>query len=1383
MSDCASSGDPLARLADEFVDRHRRGERPALTDYAARHPELAERIRELFPALVMLEDVRPGPPAGGAAAAVGPPRRLGEYRLVREVGRGGMGVVYEAEQESLGRRVALKVLPPGVAADPRLVQRFQREARAAARLHHTGIVPVFAVGEEAGTHFYVMQYIEGCSLAAVLEELRRGRGTGTVLESAPEGGPSPDAAGPLSAQVAQSLLAGRFRPPAGQPSPEPSDPTDSTRHDSTGGTPPRPPAPPEPTPPRANPPSGGGAGGSLTDPRRPYAHAVAHLGAQVADALEYAAGQGILHRDVKPSNLLLDVWGAVWLTDFGLAKATGAEDLTGPGDLLGTLRYMAPERFRGRADARSDVYSLGLTLYEMLVLRPAFEAGGQGELMQQITGAGPPPLGRAAPGLRRDLVTVVHKASARDPADRYQSAGALAEDLRRFLDGRPIRARRVGLVEQGWRWCRRNPTGAALVVALLALLVLAAGGGVWLEWQKAERRADAAQRQELARQAVETALERADPRRAAGRWPEAKAVLAQAEGRLDEANSDELRQRLKQARTDLELGTRLEGIRMDRAASVAGDFAGPRAAGDYATAFAEAGLALAGEETAERIRRSAIREQLVAALDDWGLATSNGILRWQLAHLASQVDPDPRWRDRLPGILVWNERAALERLAAEAPVDKLSPQFLNLLGVRLRQSGADPERFLRRAQQFYPTDFWLNYDLGLALLGKSQPAEAAGFFRAALVARPDSSHVYNKLGMALIKQGRPEEAVAAYRRAVDLDSKNSNAHYNLAEAYYEQGRTGQAVAEYRRAIEARPPDAMHSHNKLGLILEARGQIQEAMTEYRRGIARDPGAYPPHFNLGRLLAAQGQTEEAMKELRRAIALDPEEDGAHFHLGRCLQSKGQWEQAMAEYRRAIELDPKSGRAHYHLGAALQAKGRADEAVAEFRTTVQVDPTGALGHDALAAALLRQGRFAEARAAARRALDRFPADEPLRPSMRQTLEQAERMLALEARLPALLEGKARPADAAELLEQARLFRDHGRPHAAARLYAAAFAARPALADDLGSRNRYDAACVAARAADSPAGDGARLGEPDRVALRRQALDWLRADLTLRAGRRPGSQSAGEALKTWQTDDALSGVRDEAALEKLPADERERWRRLWADLDVALADDPLEQGRAHAARGEWGRAAECYARALEGSPTDDGHFWFEYAAVLLLSRDRPGYAKACGHMVRHHRKVPLQVLRSYHVARACTLAPDSVADLAGVRALADKELQDDRGLFWSLTEQGALCYRAGEFQNAATLLERSLRADAMPGRAVLNWLWLALANQRLGKGEEACRWLGKAQAWLDQYRGGMPARADAELGLHLHNWLEAQVLRREAEALLALRAEESVPADAPKK
>jgi serine/threonine protein kinase len=385
MTEDSSTTDPVGRLAENFVARYRRGERPALAEYTAQYPELADRIREVFPMMVLIEEAGTGSDAsseatGGAAAeslGEGPegPDRIAGYRLLREVGRGGMGVVYEAEQLSLGRHVALKVLPAPVGQDPRGQERFRREARAAARLHHTNIVPVFEVGQDRGVLFYAMQFIEGQALDAVLEELkalRRGQPA--------EPGQGPQAA-PTAAAVAHSLLTGRT-------------PAESIPGQENG----RGAAAPE----TVTEPGDAAAGGSETATpssavlpgqskhsaaeagRHHYHRSVAQVGIQVAEALDYAHREGVIHRDIKPSNLLLDAASRVWIADFGLAQTDG-EALTQTGDLVGTLRYMAPERFRGWSDPRSDVYSLGLTLYEMLILRPAFEAADRLELIRQVT--------------------------------------------------------------------------------------------------------------------------------------------------------------------------------------------------------------------------------------------------------------------------------------------------------------------------------------------------------------------------------------------------------------------------------------------------------------------------------------------------------------------------------------------------------------------------------------------------------------------------------------------------------------------------------------------------------------------------------------------------------------------------------------------------------------------------------------------------------------------------------------------------------------------------------------------------------------------------------------------------------------------------------------
>jgi WD40 repeat protein/serine/threonine protein kinase len=470
--------DPVEVLAEEFLARRRRGESPSVTEFAANHPHLAEQILDLFPALLLLDKVDREPAAGsgtdpGAAGPDGAPAQLGDYRIIREVGRGGMGVVYEAEQMALGRRVALKVLPQAI-SDGAKVLRFEREARAAAQLHHTNIVPVFEVGRENGVCFYAMQFIHGQSLDLVIQEIRRLRAASAV-------GPVPRPPTPQ----AVAILTGFRAAPTGA----------TTEADSAAPGPASPPTELAPAAEAASElltdrtgPSSAGAG------RAHYYQSVARVGRQASAALAYAHGRGIVHRDIKPANLLLDESGVVWVTDFGVAK-TDDVGLTVTGDVVGTLRYVAPERFRGQCDARADVYALGLTLYELLVLRPAFDAPDRLRLMEQINSREPVRPRDYDRRVPRDLETVVLKAIDKDPTRRYPSADALADDLRRFLDDEPIRARRTSLAERCARWARRNPA-VAILTASVALLLLLGTALAWYLESRAVASAEMASRNE-----------------------------------------------------------------------------------------------------------------------------------------------------------------------------------------------------------------------------------------------------------------------------------------------------------------------------------------------------------------------------------------------------------------------------------------------------------------------------------------------------------------------------------------------------------------------------------------------------------------------------------------------------------------------------------------------------------------------------------------------------------------------------------------------------------------------------------------------------------------------------------------------------------------------
>ncbi len=427
----------LGEIADEFTQRLQLGEQPGIEEYAQRFPEMADTIRQVLPMLQSLSRSDP-------ATAAGPTRpfeALGDYRIIREIGRGGMGVVYEAEQQSLRRRVALKVLPFAAVLDPRQLERFKNEAHAAATLHHTSIVPVYSLGSERGIYYYAMQFIDGRPFSTVIEELRE-------LASLHDASDAP-----RSPSILLETLA-----PSGQRSAA----IDSARSSAIGAS---------------------TRESFDVSSDRGYFRAVATLALQAADALQYAHEHGVVHRDIKPSNLLLDVGGHLWITDFGLALIQANPNLTMPGDLLGTMRYMSPEQAlasRVPVDHRTDIYSLGATLYEVLALRPAFDGQDRQELMRQIAFEDPAPLRRVNRRIPHELETIVGKAMAKRPDDRYPTAQDMVEDLRRFLQDKPILAKPPSAVDRLAKWSRRHRAVVLTSVIFLLALTVGLSGSVWV---------------------------------------------------------------------------------------------------------------------------------------------------------------------------------------------------------------------------------------------------------------------------------------------------------------------------------------------------------------------------------------------------------------------------------------------------------------------------------------------------------------------------------------------------------------------------------------------------------------------------------------------------------------------------------------------------------------------------------------------------------------------------------------------------------------------------------------------------------------------------------------------------------------------------------------
>jgi tetratricopeptide (TPR) repeat protein len=927
---------------------------------------------------------------------------------------------------------------------------------------------------------------------------------------------------------------------------------------------------------------------------------------------------------------------------------------------------MAPERFQGQADARSEVYSLGLTLYEMLTLRPAFEDSNRARLVEQVLRAEPPRPRSLDGHIPRDLELITLKAMAKSPAERYTTARELADDLERFLNDEPIRAKRPGWAQRLRKWARRHKpvvwTATAAFLTMGAVLAGFIGRNV---------RDQAARRAQIMAEA-DQAFQDSERLRALGKWSEARAALQRARAVLASGAGDAgQRQQAEDLLADLELAARLDTIRAgkDMAKDAAYDLL--QADRDFGQAFRKFGIdveELGPEAAAERIRARSIRVELAMALDDWAMARRWAKLdpaRWKpLLAVAQKADPDPV-RSRLRDALAGNNREGVEKLAAPDKITHWPASTFSLLGSNLLYMGSVDKAVavLRQAQQKYPGDFWINHDLGACLLVLKPPraGEAARFLTAAVATRPENPVAYYNLGNALKRNGSPDQAIAAYRealrwqptfapahnnlgnvlrergfldqaiaefekalrhnpdhpfarfnrglalqdqgkldeaiaafqeairhrrrlkepyadahnalgkayaekglldraiveiqRAIHLQPNSALAHYNLGLVFRKKGLLDKAVAEYRQAIHFRPAYA-DAYNNLGFALEKKGLIDQAIAEYWNAIYSKPNDAVPYNNLGAALAKKGQLDGAIAAYKKAIALAPNYATAHHNLGLALEAKQELDGAIAEFKKAIALDPKYAAAHSNLGLALKAKGDLKGAIAAYKQAISLDPKDASAHGALGQALLGKGRFAEARTATRKALDLLPPAHPLRNLATRQLRQCEHWLKLDARLPAVLQGDAEPADAREQLALAYLCQQYKQRYAAAaRFYSDAFSNDTRLADDLQNPHRYNAACAAAVAGAGRGKDAANLDDKERARLRRQALDWLRADLA--AYHRLLDKEPAKArlvikqrMQHWWQDADFSSVRGNDALGRLPEAERRAWRQLWDDV-----------------------------------------------------------------------------------------------------------------------------------------------------------------------------------------------------------------------------------------
>jgi serine/threonine protein kinase/WD40 repeat protein len=1336
------------------------------------------------------DDAEAGPETEPAESSRPLPERLGDFRLLRQVGRGGMGVVYEAEQVSLGRRVALKVLPHHSLLDPEAVERFRREARAAAGLHHTNIVQVFGTGEQDGLHYFVMQFIPGLGLDVLIDELKQLR---------PEQQPSLSRKVSLAGTAYEVLSGHLANPRVAEPVKAPADATARLSALTGAGA------------------ESARAVVSSAGAGRGYWVSVARIGAQVADALAFAHAHGVVHRDIKPSNLLLDPRGTVWVTDFGLAKAAGdAGDLTRSGDVLGTLRYMAPERFQGRSDARSDIYSLGVTLYELLTFRSPFGVADREQLLHQVMHAEPIRPRKANPEVPRDLETVVLKAIGREPADRYQSAAGLADDLRRFVDDRPVRARRMTPPERLWRWCRRDPRTAALLGALLLTLV-AGLAAVAVQW----RREAAARRQAQHAEGVARAsLYLSSIAQARLEWrlnnvPAAEQLLASCDA---ERHGWEWHYLHALNHPELFSGT-IQVVTSGAAFSPDGRF-----------------LAVAGWNCFHRPDDHSPNPVVVFDLQSGAHFTLAGSANEgpfpafspdsRLLAVSTPTGPCQLWdvAARKP-LVSWHEAG----LATFSPDGKLlalgGPREITFLDV----AGGAVVRRLPSAggRVVFSPDGRL-----LAVSGPRgvELRETTGRQVALLAYAPgprDPS--FEEQGPATAFSPHGKRLAVATSPAQVWDVATGRLLLNLA------GHSG-VVAGVAFSPDGRQIATCGADHTVRLWEAHRGAERAVL----RGHPGWVGCVAFHPD-GWCLASGGRQPGDVRlwDLTRppehltlpgaaaqALAFDPA--GGRLHLvglhGR-LESRDPVSGATVEGPR-IDLLDVSVPGQWVTPAAIAAYSadcRLLAGISRDRRTIkvwqvedgrEVAALTGLGGRAVHVALSPDGRRVAA-------IDWPPAQDPPVRAIRvwdvatgQVLCERASALAPEGVSGAV----ALSADGGRLA-----FAEDGRPAAQVRVCDAAgghdrltlrAGEAPLLCLAFSPDDRLLAGGDLAqhlfvwdlttgqalhpvplegpffRLAFSP--DGRRLAAVDRDQVKVWDVAAGKEMLTLRGapprpkdegfnpalawspdGRWLAAANWDESVSVWDGADAAGPVR------AVPPGRVVAWHLEQAEAalgsgqpsaaafhlgrlrDVALPDLPSRRrrGRLFLRAGAWPQAAADFAPAFAGHDPDDPALWLDYARALVLQGDADGYRRL---WVRARTVAEQQGWSARDRASLGVLAPGGVEPDEGLRLAGEAAAAEPRRPDVPLL-LGLAHYRAGEWGRALAPLQQS--ADAAPEGAWLRWPALALVHHRLGHADEARRWLGKAAEWRRQEA----RRIEESAGVTPDgNWPDFLILYTEADALL---------------
>jgi serine/threonine-protein kinase len=889
---------------------------------------------------------------------------------------------------------------------------------------------------------------------------------------------------------------------------------------------------------------------------------------------------------------------------------------------MGTPAFMSPEQAAARHSSvgpASDVYCLGAILYMLLTGKPPFhDANVSAVLIKIQTGAFDSPR-----QIRADvppaLEAICLRAMKLKPEERYPDARALGLDIERWLADEPVTAYHEPFRLRARRWAKRHRTW--VVAAAVSLTITAVLLGSWRvsvarqRWkQESDARKRLAQREDEARAFMDRASKiAADAEVAAAAeksrndailmFGEAIGFAERAREKLSEAVSpgdlgrvDAVLDHLRQQKSDLGLEIGLEQARL-QAVDWENEIDTQAKLSQYDELFHGHGLdtkRLVLDDVAARIKQKTphLRDFLVAVLDDWAwdlrLRKDSSVLRGILSATAGSADSNKESKEFRDALLeMGTSTQTLVDLALRMDKGREVPATrLHTVGRVLYSIGKSDEAiaFLRAARETHPDDFWINLTLGRFLIPKGPPEYQAAdqCLQRALTRQPNTAAPYLALGRLRLRERKSDEAMADFTRAAECAPNYAPAHYAIGYMRYTKHDLAGAIGELRKATEIKP-DYAEAHNTLIFALAGPKRDWElAINDYRERVRRDDRHGGNHFGLGTALLANERADQAISEFRAAIKLDPTLAFAYSGLGQALQVKGEaaggkhdhdqatrfYAEAIQEHKKAIALNPNHPLTRYRLAKVLNQNGDFRSAVDEYRETLWLKPDFVEAHWDLGISLKRQGKFADALGELKRARELGleqgkPWDDD--PEHARELSETSQLVALEPRLPALIKGDVKPVDNRERQTVARWCYEQGHHATAARFWAQVFANDPKSAAALTEGNRYTAACAAALAGTGRGKDDPPLDEQARIALRQQALDWLKADLdawsaALDSASPDERATAQDVLQRWLGDDDLTGIRDSQCLAKLSSEERAAWQAFWSKVESVQKKDRIE-------------------------------------------------------------------------------------------------------------------------------------------------------------------------------------------------------------------------------